>query len=480
MHNSLDNVAREVAKLQEANGDGHIADEDILAVVDKERQSYNARPISSASTRQYESATLPARQMGQDVRDAPFSEKQQRQSRYDGGLEEDGVTIRALVPIVPAELPAHIARERRKTDHGQQLRRNEYKEVPLTGCQLCIAPRYLLPHSFGQEALVGEEGEVDDNDASHLAGLPWVLDAATGELQHFLTNHYGSVATRADLKRDGQSFEKNWARDVRFVYQHCQDHECAATCIKNQKKKSKEQQADQLKPHRAPPCRFNFFHIVLLKIFIDKLTKLRRRGKEIVKVPYILSTTARNQFGLAELERPQPFGSASSDIGLAILRCNNDFKFMPRGFADAKTLADQFRCSKEQLAALFQQLKAIIERYPLVQRMAMSIVALHVVATIVDYYITKYAAKPMEQLQNLSTQYALGMRRLEDKEEREKAMRLEAGGAPQAANKVDELKGRSWRVLVTLQHAANRAKMISSTECALFVHTEQQHWTSHN
>ena len=170
----------EIAKLKEASGDGHPADEDILAVVNKERQSYNARLISSASTRQYESATLPARQMGQEVRDAPFSEKQQRQSRYDGGLEEDGVTKRALVPIGPAELPAHIARERRRTDQGQQLRRNEYKEVPLTGCQLCIAPRYLLPHSFGQEALVGDEGEVDDSDVAQLAGLPWVFDAATG------------------------------------------------------------------------------------------------------------------------------------------------------------------------------------------------------------------------------------------------------------------------------------------------------------
>ena len=72
------------------------------------------------------------------------------------------------------------------------------------------------------------------------------------------------------------------------------------------------------------------------------------------------------------------------------------------------------------------------------------------------------------------------MRRLEEKEEREKAMRLEAGGLTEPANRMDELKRRSWRVLVTLQHAANRAKMISSTECALFVHTEQQHWTSHN
>ena len=71
--------------------------------------------------------------------------------------------------------------------------------------------------------------------------------------------------------------------------------------------------------------------------------------------------------------------------------------------------------------------------------MAMSIVALHVVAAIVDYYITKYAAKPMEQLQNLTTQYAVGMRRLEEKEEREQAQRVEAGGVPQPANSEDEL-----------------------------------------
>ena len=39
---------------------------------------------------------------------------------------------------------------------------------------------------------------------------------------------------------------------------------------------------------------------------------------------------------------------------------------------------------------------------------------------------------------------------------------------------------RSYRVLSALQLAANRTKVISSTECALFVHSEQQHWTSHN
>ena len=106
--------------------------------------------------------------------------------------------------------------------------------MPLTGCQLCIAPRYLLPQGFGQEALVGEEGEVDATDDSQLAGPPWAFDAATGELQHCVAKLEGHVATDSDLKRDAQNFEKNWARDVRFLHHHCHDHECTSTCIKKQ------------------------------------------------------------------------------------------------------------------------------------------------------------------------------------------------------------------------------------------------------
>ena len=65
LHDSLDNVAREVAKLQEANGDGLIADEDILAVVDKQTQSHNACLIGSASTRpvSYTHLTLPTKRI---------------------------------------------------------------------------------------------------------------------------------------------------------------------------------------------------------------------------------------------------------------------------------------------------------------------------------------------------------------------------------------------------------------------------------
>ena len=180
--------------------------------------SYNERLIASATTRQYESSTLLAKQLGQVVRATPFSEKQQRQSHDDGGVEADGTTIRPLIPLVPAEPLEHIAKERRRLNHDHQQGRNEYKEVPLTGCQLCIAPHYLLPHSFGMQAVLGEEGEVDVGDISQLPGLPWVFDDKSGELQHFLANLAGDLASKSDFEEDAIVFEKCFGRDVRFFF----------------------------------------------------------------------------------------------------------------------------------------------------------------------------------------------------------------------------------------------------------------------
>ena len=48
--------------------------------------------------------------------------------------------------------------------------------------------------------------------------------------------------------------------------------------------------------------------------------------------------------------------------------------------------------------------------------MAYSVVALHVASHNCDHYITKYATKALDQLQNLITQYAVGLRRLEVEE----------------------------------------------------------------
>ena len=212
----LEEVHQAILDLLEASGGERPAEDDVEGLVQQASLKFNARVLASAQTCQYESAVLPAKQLGQAVREALFSDKQQRQSRYDGGLEEDGLTRRPLVPIVPPEPPAHVAREDRRAEHGHLARRNVYREVPLTGCQLCAAPHYLLPQSFGLVFEVGEEGEVEDDGITQLPGLPWVFDGAAGQLTHFLAGVAGTTATSADFESDARVFERCFGRDVRF------------------------------------------------------------------------------------------------------------------------------------------------------------------------------------------------------------------------------------------------------------------------
>ena len=234
--------------------------------------------------------------------------------------------------------------------------------------------------------------------------MPWVFDHGSGELQRFSADLAGNVATTVDFEEDARMFEKCFSLDVRFLHNHNHDHDCSGTCVKNVKNKTKEEPLKMIKANRAPPCRFDFYHIIALALQ-EKSVKIRRRGKEFVDAPKGLSTTARNQFGSVALERRQAFESASTDCGLATLRCNNDFRYMPKGFPESSALEQAFRCDVSQLAACFRCMVMHIKAYKSVQSMAMTIIAVHVAAKIIDYYITKYAAKPMEQLQNLVTQY---------------------------------------------------------------------------
>ena len=236
-----------------------------------------------------------------------------------------------------------------------------------------------------------------------------------------------------------------------------------------------------LKSTNAPPCRFFFFRILELHLpdesGEEKVRKVRRRGKELVYNPYIIATNDRHEFGLTQVERPQPFRAATSDLGIASCRCNLDFKYMPRGFVDVDNVEEIFRCDVSQLAACSRILTLKMLEHTAVKRMALSMVALHVAANIVDYYITKYVAKPMEQLQNLITQYALGLRRLEDEEAADRRLEDEEA-ADQQTSKTDP-KVRAKRVMLRLQMAANRSSWISSTEAALFVHCGEGHFITH-
>ena len=84
--------------------------------------------------------------------------------------------------------------------------RDAYKEVPLTGCQLCIAPHYLLPQSFCQRPTLGPEGE-SASDGVPSFYLPWEFHSS-GELQHFCKTLAGDVASGRDFHDDALAFEQ--------------------------------------------------------------------------------------------------------------------------------------------------------------------------------------------------------------------------------------------------------------------------------
>ena len=168
-----------------------------------------------------------------------------------------------------------------------------------------------------------------------------VFDPVTGELQHFIKEMSGNFAQAADVQQDAVVFERCCGLDVRFLHHHNHDHDCSSTCVKHVKKKTKEELAKMLNASHAPPCRFDFFRIVLLQLR-NTTQRIRRRGKDIVEAPFIINAAAMNQFGSVALERPQPFGSASSDCGLAALRCNNDYRYMAKGFPLEAELSQAF------------------------------------------------------------------------------------------------------------------------------------------
>ena len=152
-----------------------------LAVEEAQRQ-YNEKLIASTTSRQYESAVLPSRQLGQHVPPTPFSARQQRQSKFDGQLERDGKTRRELVTVQEEDTLAHIARERRVAGHDRREPRQAYSAVPLTGCQLSTTPAYQLPQTFEQAWPLAEDGELEPSDVLQLAGAPWEFETARGIL----------------------------------------------------------------------------------------------------------------------------------------------------------------------------------------------------------------------------------------------------------------------------------------------------------
>ena len=108
--------------------------------------------LATAVTVQYDAAREPARQLGVELRPEPFTARQQRQSRMDGG-EEDGDTQRDLVELAaPVEQP-HMEREMLLATSESRLPRlgsAAYRDLPLTGAFQSTLPAYRQATHFGQ------------------------------------------------------------------------------------------------------------------------------------------------------------------------------------------------------------------------------------------------------------------------------------------------------------------------------------------
>ena len=113
--------------------------------------------LRCAATIMYDSATLPAEQLGEEVLPEPFSKKQQVQSRLDGGEEIDG-SCRTKLKVTPPEPQGHVTRERTTAEAELRACRSFFKEVPLTGCQQSAMPTYRLPQAFGQIDVPDQHG----------------------------------------------------------------------------------------------------------------------------------------------------------------------------------------------------------------------------------------------------------------------------------------------------------------------------------
>ena len=111
--------------------------------LDQVLQHMRETVISAASTLQYDSAVLLARQVSVDVPPEPFTERQQRQSRFDGGVQEDG-HARELVPVTGAPQWGHLVREELAAVSAQRPLRDAYKVAPLTDAQQSMLPSYRL------------------------------------------------------------------------------------------------------------------------------------------------------------------------------------------------------------------------------------------------------------------------------------------------------------------------------------------------
>ena len=439
-------------------------DEDLRSSLAK----WRAQAVEYASSLLQESATWTASSFGLQLPQVGFSAEQQRQTRFDGGEEEDGKQ-RVHMPVVASEADGHIEREKDLASIERREARGVL-DTPLTGCCNSQLPTYRLPASFGKLAQHAS-GAVCPQEAQPSDMLQPRWGPRQGEGLAAMSTQSGEASQ--DRKADAALFARAFAQDARRCFQFNQMHRCVESCVKYVR--SKASRSDQVQKNRAPLCRAGFYHIVEIALTQNErpaVTRKRRRGKMLRTEPCIDEEPSSKTFGRVLLKRDHPFISVSSDVAQVAARCNVDVQYLELFPPEDASCLDESSgklswledvCPQGQLSDIARGFAAV---------MAHMFRAMHNC----DYYITKYVAKPLQSMKSLIEQMKEAMVRMEGE------LLVKGGNASEQAQQAQtgaEQHNGAKRTLLKIAHAANRCYWQSATELCTILMTGGDMLQSH-
>ena len=396
--------------------------------------------IDYAKSLLQESATWTGKSLGLELAPIGFTTEQQRQTRFDGGNEEDGQQ-RPYLAVSEADVDGHMQREQALAWAEKRSCRG-YMDVPLTGACNSQLPCYRLPGAFG--------GIADAN--SSLSRLPWEKTADGTAV--VVSKATSKPATFEELREDALLFSKAFAEDVRKCFFFSQMHKCVESCVKYVK--SRASKAQQVQKNRAPLCRAGFFHIVNIGQSVAGTGKRkRRRGKRLREEAEVDEDPSSKSFGRIQLPRDHPFLSVSSDVAQVLGRCNIDVQFLD--LLAPSNVESSFAPGDVQGPRWLRALgvRTVSEQaMPVANILAYMYRAMHNC----DFYITKYVAKPLQSMKSVIEQMKYAMLRME--EEVRQAGGIQGGAQVQPP----DTQAAAIRTLLKIAHAANRCYWQSATE----------------
>ena len=381
-----------------------------------------------------------------DLPPEPFTAAQQRQTRMDGGDDEDG-SRREFCPEGPPVVQPHVEREIARAlaeNRNALVGAAAYRDLPLTGAFQATFPWYRQSFAFS------DLGDPTKPTQGHIRYRPdaelFSLDE-NGKVLKVLKPD-GMHANQEDLETDAALWASHFAYDS--FNNHCTNHEhnCTETCVKYVKQKLEAKLS--LRSSKVPSCRFWYFRVKKLNG-----KRVRRRGKPLVESPFVEESDDRSQHYRCQLKREHPLRSTSNDICQVTDRCNVDYQFLgcapvhcsddsgafqpappmgltggkrltkktkpapPMGLTGGKRLTKKTKITKKYRTGTCEKWLYGCNTKNVDAKLLLSFTCAFRKAYSMDFYITKYQGKMMESLTPLFLTMATGIHRLEQQEKEE-------------------------------------------------------------